>query len=125
MMQRLCILLAAICVSSCCSVPQPPSPPDWVTVTVPTPTGSACSAYSRICSVELSELDIKLRSQMACCGSDGVCRSELTAVGSALWNQALGVHAMVHTNLPTSDKELALSELHQKIVGVAVCKSLR
>lgn len=122
MIHKIEMVLLSVGISACCSVPPLPSPPEWVTVAAPSPTGSACSAYSGICNMELEKLQAKLRSQMSCCETDATCRSELITVGSALWNEALGVHALVHINAVTVDKELALSELHQKIASLSVCR---
>jgi hypothetical protein len=113
--------LNTVILAGCCSVEYPNSPPDWIVPSEPSPVTRACSAYDQEMSDNLRLLTNALEEQKQCCGQNVACSAKLVTDGSRLWNKTMQSFSLVHTNLPTADKLLAVSKNREDITNLKVC----
>lgn len=107
--------------TGCAHVLRPIASPPWITPQHIAPTAHERTAYDVAVRKEMVELRETLDRQYRCCGANQECRESLGAIGTHVWDRALAVYEMTHTNVPSADKVDGLQGLHEATIAIDVC----
>jgi hypothetical protein len=119
----LCVMSVAflLTVTGCAPVRKPIASPSWITPQHFAPTAHEHTAFDVTMRREMVELRETLDRQYRCCGENEDCRENLRAIGTRVWDKALAVYELTHTNVPVADKIESLKSLHESTEAINVC----
>jgi len=109
---------------ACSPLLAPIAAPAWINSRIPVPEETGTSRFATRIDGQMKYLKDNLERQMACCGSNSICRTILIREGSLLWSRSSGVYSLVHTNVPIIEKKIALEKNYVAINSLKVCEKI-